>query len=350
MSSGIDKVVAGKVADARARLLGELLQVVADDELSEHRLAAVERKLRRLERLKEALPGRKPLPVWIAPLSVGVVAVSAVGAALLVKLQNPEVHVDAHVSMLSFVVAADDNAFFTANDIPIKTMEVIGQPVAEPLLKNVASINRIQLLPGTQVELAYAGGCTTLQTGRRILLDDRAHPTGLKVTVLYAGNGADAQMPDELSLASGTTLRFCARNPPDGAIFGNVRMLDLSHVIVVDQSSGRILRSATIAKGSLVLPEVGRSVALTDADRLSLMDISDGWIAITPGSDLRVMFSGHVSRPYLVDIQPSGTRTPLSPSLAEWLRNSPAFASLVGMSTGFAGLLWTVLSYFRSSR
>jgi hypothetical protein len=236
--------------------------------------------------------------------------------------------------------ATDKPGLLNATTIDLTQIEIVGQDVTVGRLKEANAISSLEVLPGTRASFGMDGNCIIAKVP--ITGTPSNQTKGINLTLMYR-RGQSAQ---EVLVGPGSTLRFCAAGYKDYMLLGKVSSVDVSRVHLSDTRTAQTLRTSSLIRGTLSLPDVNRTIDLKTTDRVSLKDVRDGWLIVIPGQHLRVGFTGRVGDARSVGLAADETGVLLSPTLIEWITRYSLFTSVFAFFTAFVGMIWSAIRYF----
>lgn len=299
-------------------------------------LSKLDERLSLLSRLESRLPQKKPSR-WLLPLSVAVGAASGLTLAASIRLSMTDYELDAKVDAVTFEVAKGAPLVTSGQRQPVTSFSVVGTKLDSS--RSVLFIDAIKIHEGATVNVASDGSCFAIGSVQTQLATSSG--TAMTVGVAYREQGIPG---DEILLPTGASLKFCAAGRIQHLV-GRVTKLSTSKLHFMDVADGKTVRTSSIISGSLRIPQVSKTVALTDADRLSLIDASAGSFALAMGNPMRALFSGKAGSANLSGLGESDVRTDLAPSALDYLSKNAVVASLIGLFTGLVGSIWAIMRY-----
>lgn len=331
---------------ARRRQTAEAdLTRVLESDGSPEELQKCEQELSRLKNLKEYVEN-KPRPNWLLQLSVVIVALSFILLTSAIPLPRPEFFLDASINAVTLRSAEDGGGLSTSEAIKVKTMEIGGNAAPPDITKQVTSVSSITITPGSSVTFEQEEGCLLISMNGRKSGKAPAND-GLTITYLQKDASSSLPVPNSITLPAGTALTLCSDFTSRLSFVGKVSAVEISRMHFSDIYEGTMLRTSSILKGELQLPQVSKTIPLRDSDILSLSEIKNGWAALVLAPQMRVVFSGQANNAHSLALrQGNENGEDLSPTLLQWLTKSTFSTAIFGLTTGLIGMIWTALRYF----
>lgn len=330
--------------DALERRLKELSKSVQDnfDRSTIESLRESEQAFSVLESLRKYIPKRKK-PMWLMPVIISLFAMSVVGLASSIRLNNYEVHIDAQVKAITLNVGDGVTEFSNSKPINVDKFEAVGPDLAGKKLNEVDAISVITLLPNTKA--IFSMGVERCVLVELVPTRQQVDMQGGIKMVLLAHSLTDSQESINIRLNEGGSVRFCLQKNDDYLLLGRVADLEISRVHLRDITDSTGLRTSSIIAGELLIPSVNRVAKVGRSDRVSMRHIKDGWLMLFPGESMRIVFSGKPEVAELVGLSPDELKINLAPTLLEWFVESPSVRWLFSIITGLVGVIWSCARY-----
>ncbi|MEC4593815.1 hypothetical protein VPG91_22635 [Nitrospirillum amazonense] len=339
MSGKIDKALEERRNKLETELVGKLSPTTRPEVLD-----AYVKKLAQVDALKALFP-KRPLPVWIVPASVAILAVSLIGLAAGIRLPNPELRLDAQMN--SILVTVGGRGIDRSNKvaIPVSDFRIVGAGNPFSPAETVTSIEEIQFLENTNLEITTEDkACLHIDIHKSI------EPAGIRFAIMKKTAAIAEPSPDNRMVPVGGDVRFCltdAARATDFILYLPVASLETTHLLSDDAAGSAKLKASSIVSGDLRFLDIARTTPLTGMDELSIRTDGTGWLTLVPGRPLRVRFSGRAGSVESLGISADSRRVDLSPLLLDWVHENPTISSLIGLLAGLVGSIWSVIHYFK---
>lgn len=281
-------------------------------------------------------------PVWLAPVFVVGIAVAAIGLAAVTRIQSPRMVLDALATTITLSISREGLGLINEQEIPVDSILITGDALAQRALAGATRISRLKFAPGSAVIVSQEGQCFNLR-----ILGQASSVAGIRITAVL-GEIKEGRLPTvgSATLHPGSAIRVCSKPGISNTLVGGVERIDLSRLHETAEIDGKI-RTASIKKGSLQIPVIGKQINLSDNDQILLENIADGWLHIGIGPDIRIAMTGRVGTARnagLVKARPD-EGVLLAPTILDWVTNS-SVTGFVGVLTGLIGMIWSAAKYF----
>jgi hypothetical protein len=349
------------------------LQALRDAALHEAMQAALDHpdddvrgKIERVEtydRLLAAAPKRRWRELAWA-VAVAVICVSLLGAGLSIRVPATRVVLEVTSGTSTMALAEpwqfNDSAAVQSPSLSLRELEEVELPAAVPVAQPLGRNAWVSFEGGRVAvsELSFGAGSTlTFEAGPEGHVDLYVRGGSLAGTATLTGSqrlaaGQDGSerstdveayfpIPEIVSFRSGSqgVVPAQLRIAPDEPIeLYDLRVSTLSFTRDVPSEPGGVEFVSTIDEGRLTLSDIGRTVALSKYELLSLRDVAGRIRRMSVGARIDLVFEGKTAQAL---VGPDGFQQDLTPTIAEYLYHNQRMVFL-WTALGFAwGVLWS---------
>lgn len=273
-------------------------------------------------------------PAWLVPAIVAGVALMAITLGLLIRIK-PLVSLDAQATEIQFTAAPDRAPFATGRPITVTDFEIIGDEDAATA-SGAPSIQSITVFPGTQVTVS-----TDNQHCHSVTVGAGNGSLDLKIGEKPVSN-MDLPTARSVLVLPGVGFRFCSKEAGAALFAGPVTDVRVWRVHRADKTP--ILLSS-IVSGTLRINQTKREDKLNHRDRLWLSAVEEGWLTLTPGNELHILFSGLVGEAKWIGVS-AREHEDFSPSMLEAITKWSEFSAVISAFAGLVSIVFGVRRYF----